>query len=62
MMKVSELIRALKADGWYLDHNGANHDQYRHPTKPGQIPIPRHAAKELKTKTAYSILKQAGLK
>lgn len=61
-MKISELLKILKADGWYFDHHGTNHDQYRHPTKTGQIPIPRHTSKELRKKTEESILKQAGLK
>ena len=61
-MKTSEIIRKLKADGWYFDHHGGDHDQYRHPTKPGQISIPRHTSKELRVKTADKILKRAGLK
>lgn len=61
-MKVNEIIKILKKDGWYLYRNGKKHDLYRHPTKTGQIPIPRHRSQELKTGTEKSILKDAGIK
>lgn len=60
-MKVSELLKLMKADGWYLSEHGKRHDQYRHPEKPGHIPIERHA-KEVATGTLNRILKDAGLK
>lgn len=61
-MRYAELLRILKKDGWELHRNGANHDLYRHPTKAGQIPIPRHQSKEVKDGTLARILKDAGLK
>ncbi|RUT68701.1 type II toxin-antitoxin system HicA family toxin [Flavobacterium cupreum] len=62
MASVNELLKLLKEDGWYLFRNGANHDLYRHPTKEGQIPVPRHGSKEMAKGTLNSILKQAGLR
>ena len=32
-MKVSEMLRVLKKDGWYLYREGRNHSMYRHNTK-----------------------------
>lgn len=61
-MKVSKLLKILIKDGWYLHRNGANHDLYRHPTKEGQISVPRHGSKELAKGTEENILKKAGLK
>ncbi len=61
-MKIKELLKILKKDGWYLYKNGSRHDLYRHPSKLGQIPIPRHGAKEVAKGTEQNILKQAGLK
>lgn len=61
-MKVSELLKILKNDGWYLHRNGSNHDLYRHPTKEGQLTVPRHGSKEMAKGTEESILKKAGLK
>ena len=62
MPKISEVLKKLKKDGWYLHKHGGKHDLYRHKSKPGQIPIPRHGSKELATGTLNSILKAAGLK
>lgn len=50
-MKVNELLKILKADGWYLHRNGK-----------GQIPVPRHQSKEVATGTLNKILEDAGLK
>jgi len=61
-MKVSEIVRLLKKNGWYLDEHGSDHDLYRHPIKSKRIPVPRHQSKELNPKTAISILKDAGLR
>lgn len=61
-MKVTEILKLLRKDGWYLHKNGKKHDLYKHPTKPGQIPIPRHQSQELKKGTEQAILKDAGLK
>ncbi|MFN3998983.1 type II toxin-antitoxin system HicA family toxin [Algoriphagus sp.] len=41
-MKISELLKLLTADGWYLYKHGKKHDLYQHPSKSGQIPVPRH--------------------
>jgi len=62
MATVNELLKKLKKNGWYLFRNGANHDLYRHPTKDGQLTVPRHGAKEMAKGTLNSILKGAGLK
>ncbi|UOB16587.1 type II toxin-antitoxin system HicA family toxin [Abyssalbus ytuae] len=62
MATVNELLKLLLKDGWYLHRNGANHDLYRHPTKKGQLTIPRHSSKEMANGTYHSILKKAGLK
>lgn len=61
-MKISELLKVLRKDGWFLHKNGASHDLYRHPTKSGQVPVPRHTSKEIANGTLNQILKQAGLK
>jgi len=62
MATVNELLKILKKGGWSLHEHGANHDKYRHPTKPGQLIIPRHGSKEMAKGTLNSILKAAGLK
>lgn len=61
MASVNELLKLLKKDGWYIHRNGTNHDLYRHPTKIGQLTVPRHGSKEMAKGTYNSILKAAGL-
>lgn len=61
-MKVSEILKILKKDGWYLEREGGRHSLYVHPTKEGTVVIPRHPSSELKKGTEQSILKQAGLR
>lgn len=60
-MKVNQLLKVLKKDGWFLDRHGKKHDIYIHATKENFLQIPRHPSAELKKGTEESILK-AGLK
>ena len=61
-MKISELLKVLKKDGWELYRNGSRHDIYRHPNKIGQIAVPRHGSQEVAKGTLQQILKDAGLR
>lgn len=61
-MKSSELVRLLEKDGWYLVRSAGSHHIYRHPTEPGQLVIPVHAAKEVKKGLLSKILKAAQIK
>lgn len=60
-MNSTELIKRIKADGWYHVHTVGSHHQFKHPTKPGKVTVP-HPKKDLLIATVRSILKQAGLK
>ena len=59
-MKSKELERILLKNGWIPVNQVGSHRHYKHPEKPGKITIPIHKG-DLKPKTAYSILKQAGI-
>jgi predicted RNA binding protein YcfA (HicA-like mRNA interferase family) len=59
-MKSSDVIKQLKADGWFLVHVVGSHHQFKHPTKSGKVTVP-HPKKDLLVATVRSILKQAGL-
>jgi predicted RNA binding protein YcfA (HicA-like mRNA interferase family) len=61
-MKVREIIKLLKADGWYLVATKGSHQQYKHPTKPSRVTIAGHPGDDLAEGTLNSILKQAQLK
>ncbi|MFV0180291.1 type II toxin-antitoxin system HicA family toxin [Empedobacter falsenii] len=46
-MKVSEILKILKKDGWYLEREGRRHSLYVHPTKEGTVVVPRHPSSDL---------------
>jgi predicted RNA binding protein YcfA (HicA-like mRNA interferase family) len=39
-MKVSELIKQIEKDGWYLVRNRGSHRQYKHSNKTGLVTVP----------------------
>jgi predicted RNA binding protein YcfA (HicA-like mRNA interferase family) len=61
-VKVSEILRLLHEDGWYLVATRGSHRQFKHPTKPGRVTVPGKASADLAPGTLNSILKQSGLK
>lgn len=62
-MKVRDIVRLIKADGWFLARTKGSHCQYKHPKKPGLVTIAAHSTNaDLAQGTLNSIMKQAGLK
>jgi len=61
-MKVSEVLRLLQEDGWYLVATRGSHRQYKHPSKLGRVTAPGKPNDDLAPGTLNSILKQAGFK
>ena len=61
-MKVSDVLRLLKDDGWFLVATRGSHRQYKHSTKPGRVTVPGKPSDDLAPGTLNSILKQSGLK
>ena len=55
-----EVIKILKADGWYLLRVAGSHHHFVHPTKTGLVTVP-HPKKDLPLKTLKSIFTQAGI-
>jgi predicted RNA binding protein YcfA (HicA-like mRNA interferase family) len=60
-MKVREVLRLLKDDGWGLVAQKGSHRQLKHPFKPGKVTVPGNMADDLPPGTLKSILRQAGL-
>ncbi|WP_375585974.1 type II toxin-antitoxin system HicA family toxin [Cyclobacterium xiamenense] len=60
-MKVKELLKLLKNDGWIVKTQKGSHQQMIHPDKPGKVTVPIHGG-DIPKGTLSSILKQAGLK
>jgi predicted RNA binding protein YcfA (HicA-like mRNA interferase family) len=60
-MKVREVLRLLRRDGWVLDRQRGSHRQLRHPEKPGVVTVAGHPGDDLARGTLRSILRQARL-
>ena len=56
-----EVLKILKADGWYLDETEGSHHQFKHPTKKGKVTV-KHPDKDMPIKTLKRIEQQSGLK
>jgi predicted RNA binding protein YcfA (HicA-like mRNA interferase family) len=61
-VKISEVLRLLQADGWYLEATRGSHRQFKHPTKSGRVTVPGKPSDDVAPGTLNSILKQAQLK
>ena len=56
-----EVIRMLKADGWYEVNVVGSHHQFKHPTKKGRTTV-KHPDKDIPLPTLKRIEEQSGLK
>ena len=61
-MKVSEVLRLLNDDGWYLVTVRGSHRQLKHPEKVGRVTVAGKPRDDVAPGTLNSILKQADLK
>ena len=61
-MKIRDIIRMLKRDGWFEVAQKGSHRQFRHSAKAGRVTIAGHLNDDLAPGTLNSILKQAGFK
>ena len=61
-MKVRDVLRLLKEDGWAIVTTRGSHRQFKHLTKPGRVTVAGHEGDDVAPGTLNSILKQADLK
>jgi predicted RNA binding protein YcfA (HicA-like mRNA interferase family) len=61
-VKVNEVLRMLRDDGWFLVGTRGSHRQFKHPVKTGRVTVAGKPGDDLAPGTLNSILKQAGLK
>jgi len=61
-MKVREVVKMIRADGWRHVATRGSHRQYKHPTKRGRVTIAGKPGDDVAPGTLNSVLKQAGLK
>lgn len=62
VVKVSKILRDLKADGWVLDRCRGSHREFVHPVKKGTVTVNGHASGDVTGFLLKSIEKQSGLK
>lgn len=60
-MKVSEVIKRLENDGWYLARTKGSHRQFKHFDKPGTVTVAGKLSIDVPIGTLKSIWKQAQL-
>jgi predicted RNA binding protein YcfA (HicA-like mRNA interferase family) len=60
-VKVRDVLKMLKSDGWFLVTPEGSHRQFKHPTKLGRVTVSGHPSDDVHPKTLKSILTQAGL-
>ena len=62
VIKVSEIIRRLQADGWELyRHKGTSHRQFKHPVKKGKVTVNGKPSNEITGDLLKSIERQSDL-
>ncbi len=61
-MKVREVLRMLRDDGWVQVRQRGSHRQFTYPTKRGLVTVAGKLSDDLAPGTLNSVLKQAGLK
>ena len=60
-MNSRQIIKLLKADGWFEVNRVGSHAQFKHPTKPGKVTV-IHPKKDFAPGTLRSMEQQSGLK
>ena len=61
-MKVRDVIRLIRSEGWVLVRTRGSHRHFKHPTKPGKVTVAGAPSDDLHPKTLNTILMQAGLR
>ncbi len=62
VVKVRDIIKKLKHDGWIHVGTKGDHRQFEHPTKRGKVTVAGHENDDIGPGTLKSILVQAGWK
>ena len=60
-MKVRDVLKTRRSDGWVLRKQEGSHRQFIHPEKPGKVTVAGHESDEVPPKTLKSIMKQADI-
>jgi predicted RNA binding protein YcfA (HicA-like mRNA interferase family) len=60
-MKVRDVLKRLRRDGWVIVRTRGDHRQLNHPVKPGTVTVSGHPGDEVHPKTLASVWRQAQL-
>lgn len=60
-MKIRELLKIIRSDGWYMVRQEGSHMQFHHLKKRETVTLSGHPNDDIHPKTLKSILKQAGM-
>jgi len=60
-MKIRDVLKRLKADGWYVIRTKGSHRILKHDQKSGIVVVAGHPSSELAPGTLKSISRQAGV-
>jgi len=60
-MKVRNVLKMLRTDGWVEVSHRGSHRQFKHPSKAGRVTVSGKPSSDLAPGTLKSILKQARL-
>jgi predicted RNA binding protein YcfA (HicA-like mRNA interferase family) len=61
-VKVREVIRLLKEDGWALVSQEGSHRQFKHASKTGRVTVSGNLGDDMPKGTLASVKRQSGLK
>lgn len=62
VLKTSEVLKALLADGWYVAAIRGSHRQLKHPDKPGKVTLNGKPSSDIYGMELKSVERQSGLK
>jgi predicted RNA binding protein YcfA (HicA-like mRNA interferase family) len=61
-LKIREIIRIIKKDGWFMVSQKGSYRQFKHHTKPGRVTIAGNPGDDISAGTLNSVLKQTSIK
>ena len=59
-MKVRDVLKLIRDDGWYQVTQEGSHRQFKHPVKSGRVTVAGHPSQEMAKGTVGNILKTGG--
>lgn len=62
VLKISDVLKAIQNDGWYISNQRGSHRQFKHPTKKGKVTINGKPSDDVWGALLKSIERQSGLK